>query len=66
MIEITSGSGGIADVNEGTSLTDNDVNDPNRKSAAFAKGGVVVKWHLHPLTHPRQFDILHAADEVIE
>ena len=29
MIEITSGSGGIADVNEGASLTDNDVNDPN-------------------------------------
>jgi hypothetical protein len=28
MIEITSGSGGIADVTEGASLTDNDVNDP--------------------------------------
>ena len=32
MIEITSGFGGIADVNEGASLTDNDVNDPKRRT----------------------------------
>jgi putative ABC transport system substrate-binding protein len=58
MIEITSGSGGIADVNEGTSLTDNDVNDPQRKSAAFAKGRMVVKWLSCPLTDLRQSYIL--------
>jgi hypothetical protein len=38
------------------SLSDPVANDPNRKSAALAKGRVVVKWLSHPLTHPRQFD----------
>jgi hypothetical protein len=34
---------------------------PKRKSAAFAGGGRVVKSVAHPLTHPRQFDILRHA-----